>query len=301
MQTNIFPKIYEEQLNERTNEKIEAATNESARRNSSLKSKSYDAKRTIELYSKIGLDLDGVGKWLGIGFLASVILGLFVENVFEDDLSLSFYFGIIIITMIICAIIKVKINMAYNNKRLSESTKREAELTAEIDAEESKLKKEIENIKANALREQQEYIRQFEQNARDMSVQFAESDLAKEVIEWMTEGFCKTIDAADRRSHVEKILVPFVFNIYTDKITCNLGTYDFELHRCRNLSSPVEQTALARALVSAIQLNIIMKYPKDASGTDVTISIDYSYTEEHPVTTITYVAPNGNYETVKGW
>lgn len=302
MQTDIFPKIYEEQLNERTYERVEAAKNESTNRKRTLDSELYKAKHTIKLYSKMGLDLDGVGKWLVIGFLASAFLGASASPLFEEnDFGLFFYFGIIIITMLICAIFKIKSNMKYNDKQLSESRNREADLSAELDGEESKLKKEIENIKANALREQQEYTRQFEQNAQDMSVRFAESDLAKEVIEWMTEGFCKTIDAADRRSHIEQIIVPFVFNVYTNKITCNLGTYDFETHRCRNLNSPVEQTALARAIVSAIQLNIIMKYPQDASGTSISINIDYSYTEEYPATTVTYVAPNGNYEKVKEW
>ena len=117
----------------------------------------------------------------------------------------------------------------------------------------------------------------------------------------MTNGFCKTIDAADRRGHVEKITVPFVFNVFVDKITCNLGTFDFELKRCRSLNNPLEQTALARAIVSAIQLNIIMRYPKDSSGTDVSIDISYSYTDEYSATTITYVAPNGHYKAVRGW
>lgn len=89
--------------------------------------------------------------------------------------------------------------------------------------------------------------------------------------------------------------------MYTNKITCNLGTYDFEIKRCSNLTSPIEQTALARAIASAIQLNIVMKYPQDESGTSISIYIDYNYSTECPTTTVTYVAPNGNYRAVEKW
>ena len=300
MQTNVFPKIYEEQLKERTDEQIEKATNASNSKKNSLDSQRFDISRRIE--RKIKLGPGGIRTGLIVGFFASFVPCMIIDTVDgESDLAFISCYVALAVMMILGAVISANIHRSIFNKELYAMRKSEADITAQIDEEESRFKKEIESIKTNALREQQEYTGQFEKNAQDMSVQFAESELAKEVIEWMTQGFCKTIDSANRQSHVEQIIIPFAFNIHTEKITCNLGTYDFELHRCRNLNSPVEQTALARAIVSAIQLDIIMKYPKDASGTDVTINIDYSYTEEYPVTTITYVAPNGNYETVRGW
>ena len=134
-----------------------------------------------------------------------------------------------------------------------------------------------------------------------MSVRYSESKLATEVIDWMSKGFSKTIDASDRRSHIEKINVPFSFKVYPDKISCPLGTYDFEIKRCANLNSPLEQTALARAIASSIQLNITMKYPKDASGTDFVLDIAYAYSENYVSISIIYTAPNGNYKPVKQW
>lgn len=291
MQTNVFPKIYETQTNERTNEQIEVATNESNNRIKSLNEEKNRVSRHTKDASFLVCLLVGVK----YGFFVSWVPCFIIAGFGLEGMA-SFF-----VAFLICVIIVTIIFKKMDNANVSANRRRQASIIDELAAEESGIEKKVENIKANALREQKEYTSQFEKNAQDMSVQFAESELAKEVIEWMTQGFCKTIDSANRQSHVEEILVPFVFNIYTDKITCNLGTYDFELHRCRNLSSPVEQTALARAIVSAIQLYIIMKYPKDASGTDVTINIDYSYTEEYPITTITYVAPNGNYEAVKGW
>lgn len=134
-----------------------------------------------------------------------------------------------------------------------------------------------------------------------MSVQFAESQLASEVIDWMTNGYAKAIDSADRRSYIERINVPFLFKVYFDEITCNLGTFYFEIKRCANLNSPVEQTALSRAIASAIQLNVTMKYPKDASGTDVVTDISYSYGADYVEVRLNYSAVNGNYEAVRDW
>lgn len=157
------------------------------------------------------------------------------------------------------------------------------------------------DIKERAEKERQEYLKAFEAEAQTRSVKFADSELAQEVITWMSEGFFRNIDAADRRSHIEQISVPFLFSIYAHKITCNLGTYDFELKRCENLKSAIDQTALARAIASTIQLNVMMKYPNDISGTAISIMIEYTYNDDCVNALISYVAPNGNYKTVKSW
>lgn len=145
------------------------------------------------------------------------------------------------------------------------------------------------------------YAETFEKATQEMSIQYAASSLAQGVISWMTDGFCKTIDAADRRPHIESINVPFVFDVYTNKITCNLGTFDFELQRCRNLNSPLEQAALARAIASSIQLNVIKKYPQDVTGSPVDVSISFSYAQDRPIVTVSYVAQNYNYKPVADW
>ena len=183
----------------------------------------------------------------------------------------------------------------------------------EIERIEAESKNTINRLKLEYENKYNEYVHSFDSLVQEQSVRLAESELAIEVIEWMTDGFSKTIDAVDRRPHIERIDVPFVFSVYTNKITCNLGTYDFEIKRCSELKSPIQQTALAKAIASAIQVNIMMKYPQDISGTDVSINIEYEYkceslyengetkNNEYPDVKITYVAPNGNYQSVKEW
>ena len=170
-----------------------------------------------------------------------------------------------------------------------------------IEEEQKNFEESIEEIKRENELRFSEYVKLFEKKAQDLSINYAESTVAVEVIDWMTDGFSKTVDSADRRSHIQEISVPFAFRTYRNKIECQLGTFDFEIKRCDELRNPLEQTALARAIAAAVQLNITMKYPEDVSGTDVVTNIFYTYNDDNVVTTITYTALNGNYKETRGW
>ncbi len=209
--------------------------------------------------------------------------------------------GLGMVTGIIIGAFWMMVGYSIKKAKINDYAVEQFNINVRIKDEKYALEKEIKKIQSDAEIEKSKYSTEFENNAQKLSIEFAESELAKEVIEWMTNGFCETIDAADRQSYVEKIEVPFIFNVYTDKITCNLGIFDFEVKRCRNLRNPLEQTALARAIAAAIQLNIIMKYPKDVTGTDVMIEISYSYQTNCTQTIISYIALNGNYEAVRSW
>ena len=122
------------------------------------------------------------------------------------------------------------------------------------------------------------------------------------MISWMTNGFARTINAADRRAHIQTINVPFRFSVYANRITCNLGEYNFELQRCNNLPNGLAQAALSRAVATAIRLNITMQFPKDPSGTAIVTNISSQYKNDDSVeATIVYSAPNGFYKPVQSW
>lgn len=283
METNLFPHIYNQQVDKRTREKINTARGQNHSRINSINQQHT---------SKPSGDGTILGWILGVvGGFVSCTCVTFNSGDFGSGLNALF------IIPLICGLLGWVINES--SKSSYESN--EADIASRISKSNNELNAEIQRIEGEAESEKQRYLFAFESNAKNMSVQFAESELAKEVIEWMTSGFAKIIDSADRRAHVEQIVVPFQFKVYANAIACNLGTYDFVLKRCRNLTSQLEQTALARAIAAAIQLNIIMKYPKDVSGKDISIKIDYSFSNDCPVTTITYVAPNGNYEVARSW
>lgn len=278
-----FPTAYKQALDQRTAQRIR---DEEARSNNQQNS----------IRQRLGKKPDGSEYTLGVGFVGFVI-GFFIccRNDANGTLgsTLGTWLLCTIIGLVIGAIISSSVSKSYDE------SVRAANRSAEREKEQSVRNKE--KIRADAEKEYRDYIAQFKAAAQSMSVQFAESQLAVEVIEWMTQGFAKEIDSADRRSHVERIDVPFMFQVYFSKITCNLGTFDFEIKRCRNLQSPLEQTALSRAIASAIQLNITMKYPKDASGTGIVTNINYAYGADYVKTTVTYSAANGNYKPVRDW
>lgn len=171
----------------------------------------------------------------------------------------------------------------------------------EVDKESKRSNEAITKMYNDAEREIKSYKINFEAEAERLSIKYSKSRLATEVIDWMSKGFSKTIDTADRRSHIKSIDVPFSFKVYPNKISCPFGTYDFEIKRCANLNSPLEQAAIARAIASTIRLNITMKYPKDASGTDHVFYISYTYEENYVIASVLYTAPNGYYRPVQQW
>ena len=286
MQVNLFP---EEQKTIFEKEREMEISNENQRSREEISRLQKEVPQSAPKLDPAGDFFSGICMGLAFGFFPCICV------LSSAGMGAGFW------TWVICALIGGFIVMS-RGKASYESLgyKIEANKRAQ-ENERKRLERKIEEINSTYKKKYEDYLKTFEFTAQQNSVKFAESKLAKEVIEWMTEGFSKTIDATDRRSHIERINVPFAFNVYTDKITCNLGTYDFEIKRCSNLTSPIEQTALARAIASAIQLNIVMKYPQDESGTSISIDIDYNYSAESPTTTVTYVAPNGNYRVVEKW
>lgn len=284
MKINQFPHDYEKQAKMNAQRKVSDE-------------RSLSDSRIDNIRKGILKPVDSFTWFFGGGFIGFII-GFFVccgvcDATEEYGVSFATWLGITVVCGIIGVIIAASVNSSRNNS--------EKEADNEIELEKSRCEEAIKQINDDVKNEINLYKSKFEVEAQQMSVRYSESKLATEVVDWMTNGFSKTIDASDRRSHVEKIKVPFSFKVYADKISCPLGIFDFEIKRCANLNSPLEQTALSRAIASSIQLNITMKYPKDASGTDFVLDITYDYSENYVLTSIIYTAPNGNYRSVQQW
>ena len=161
----------------------------------------------------------------------------------------------------------------------------------------------IELLTKRAQQDCEEYAKNFEQSVQEKSVHFVKGSLVQMIAEQMASIFSKYVDTADRRKHIPNINIPFSFQVFRNKITFPLGTFDFEIERCRALGDCAEQAALSMAIASSVQTDIVMKYPQDKSGTDIDVSIRYTYGGEYgPATaTITYSAPNGNFMNVQDW
>lgn len=284
MKISEFPHQYANKVRASTNEKINKERALSSSRKETIR------KGISKKTDSAGWGFGGAGIGFVVGFFACC--GVCFENE-EVGPALATWVGVTIVCAIIGVFIAGFINSNHDNSVENANN--------EVKHEESRCEDAIKKINKDAEHECDLYRTEFEAEAQKMSVRYAESKLATEVIDWMSKGFSKTIDASDRRSHIERIDAPFSFKVYPDKISCPLGTYDFEIKRCANLNSPLEQTAIARAIASSIRLNITMKYPKDASGTDYVLYISYTYEGNYVSASVLYTAPNGNYRPVQQW
>lgn len=160
---------------------------------------------------------------------------------------------------------------------------------------------ELKRIENENHKKYMDYINEFERIAAENTVKYAESQLTNEIIEWVSKGFCKTINAADRREHIDFIRVPYVLKVYPNKVECNHGVYDFVEKRCQNLETPIDQTAFCMAIAVEVRLNVAMEYPKDITGTDVSFNISYHYRDNYVECELRYTAPNGNFTSARNW
>ena len=86
-----------------------------------------------------------------------------------------------------------------------------------------------------------------------------------------------------------------------NKLEKKIFVFDFEKNRCQSISSPVDMAALARSISTHMNLELIMKYSQDMSGTVPTIKMRNSYDITNTITSVNYVAPNGNYKQTQTW
>jgi hypothetical protein len=265
MQFNQFPYSFLQELDRVTNQKINQVTQQ---KNEAIHRLNTNNNNTVHnLSSSKNTSEPKYGQFAGGGFITGLVIGAFVcftngdaidaKINFSDSIGSAFMFWLMfgaigaVIGLILCGLVASAQNGS--NRSIDNQIETAKNNTEQRIADETKRCEEaIQKIRDDANYQYQNYLSGFNAEAQKMSVRFAESPLAVEVIDWMTNGFAKTIDAADRRSHIQEINIPFVFRTYRNKIECNLGTFDFEIKRCDELETPLEQTALTRAIASAI-------------------------------------------------
>lgn len=240
-------------------------------------------------YAPLFMGFFGAVLGVVIGFVVGAVADLIIHNHDYDYISYVIFGGsIVLLTSIGVIGGAVTVRSENRARRQIEMERANTEyITARI-IDESKQKTA-------------DYLNLFEQEVKAKTDVYAESSLAKEVTLWMCEPFAESIANAERDSYIEKIDVPFNYNVFSDRITSNIGTFDFKKNRCENLGSRVEQAALARALAAAIQLEISIRFPQDSSGPDNRIDIKTSYGKDSADVEILYSAENGYYKPIRSW
>ena len=157
------------------------------------------------------------------------------------------------------------------------------------------------------------YRLSFAEEVRKQSLRFANSKLIDTIIDnWAAPCFSELIDEADRSAQIEKIMLCASLSVHTDRIRFSgaregidksdvTSEFHFETHRCRELTSPLEQAAICHALASKLQVALMLKYPQDPSGSVPELTMSESDTETAAVVNFVYRAANLDYQAIEEW
>lgn len=220
-------------------------------------------------------------------------LGLTVTNENRTGVIQAIFFGtpaLIFFAIGISGSIYTEIRNSVCEKEIS---KIEASRDAKIEKLRRQELEEIQDIQEECQREIDEYRMRYEKARRQDSIRYANSSVAQEVIQILSDGFKKHIGASDRRPHVEEIVVPFSFKVFRDKIESPYGTYDFKIERISELTNFDEQASLANAIAQNVHTEIITSYPCDISGGEIEpLEIHFAYENEYVEASMIYKAAN---------
>ena len=279
------PKEYERELKNKAQNQIQILNNEKHDKITVLDDKvqKLNKKKSLTLFSILMAILIPVH-----GTVALILLIDYERN----PLILLYIFAILILVSLSTTII-IAIGRSKKIKKINKQIKSiEEEYTRKIKA-----------VNKQAEDSMKKYLYLYKNKVNEKSVSFANSELAKEIIELLSTEFAKNINSLRRTSNIQFIIYTYSFKVYYNKITSGYALrYDFDEHRCRNLEDIAEQEALAKILATQVQLNTMMDYSEDPTGTPTKLNIDYVYSNDNSVEVrMEYSAVNGNYEQVRNW
>lgn len=141
----------------------------------------------------------------------------------------------------------------------------------------------------------QSYAASFEQAVKAVVQRFVSNKTTEEIGDRIAAGFLDTIERAPRGDDQKDVLASCSFTVYADQIQYGSGVFHFSQNHCANLSSPVEQAALAQAIAAHIEIRVMEKYGKDPCGSVPRITISSSDAALSRTVTVQYAAANTNY------
>jgi hypothetical protein len=231
------------------------------------------------LYKKL-LNKDSLKKYWAIFVF---LFGVFSEGLFDLHDDDGIIFNIIWIACILLGIVFSKIRKKSLKLQISYESK-----TTELEQKTKLLQ--------NMMNDSTVYEKGFEEKVKQMSVQLMDSAVVDRIVDWLSEKYFKPIETADRKPHIESIKIPFVIQVFKNKIVSPSGVFDFVEECCQLLNSPLEQCAVCHAIAAKLDLQTHTRITEDPSGTPYTVEQEYSNDNEAAIVTITYSAVNGHYK-----
>ncbi len=148
-----------------------------------------------------------------------------------------------------------------------------------------KKKSDIDNEYRNKI---SDYKRDFYAESDKRTIKFAGNPVTDEIIHWMAEVIINDIGAADRGAQASAVHKVLNFSVTEEKVTTAFGNYVFIDHRISNLTDAAETMALAKAVGTGLQTEIMAKYPTDPMGTPARVNAAYTDEEHAALGRVTY-------------
>lgn len=228
----------------------------------------------------------GVGGLIAGSFMCVGIALLGVET---GLIPLTFFFGLPIVGTV----------MAYRSSITTkkDKEKKDRSMAELLQRHESAVKK----IQDEVDLECREFDEGFEKEVSYKIEDFPQPPISQSWIQEFTNEFARKILSADRSSGIEKIEISFAMRTYTEELCSEQNKYLITKSMFRPLEGFAEQTALARSVASAVQVEVMTLLASNPSDSQYDISMDETYEGKAAVITLIYRAKNDHFQEMRNW
>lgn len=237
------------------------------------------------------------GTFVGIVVLVIVVVVPFVvcvqvcNNVSDDNIWNKGFVGIIVglVSMAITGV--VLWGVAFLISSICSRTKNRATNQFREEAEhkmaEERNKKRI-DIENSFRHKEATYKKEFYEESDRRTAKFAGNPVTDEIVNWMAEILAQEINKAERGPQTIAVQRKLEFSIVEEKVKTHFGEYVFVDHRVSDLADAADAMALAKAVGTGLQAEIMARFPIDPMGTPVKVNAAYTDGEHMALGRVNY-------------
>ena len=121
-----------------------------------------------------------------------------------------------------------------------------------------------------------EYKKEFYEESDKRTPKFVGNAVTDEIIQWMAAVIINDINTANRGPQISSVQKVLNFKVTEDEVATSFGNYIFIQHRISNLVDAAETMALAKAIGTGLQTEIMAQFPMDPMGTPARVNASYT-------------------------
>lgn len=159
----------------------------------------------------------------------------------------------------------------------------------------------VKKIQDKVNLECREFDAGFEKEVSYKIEDFPQPPISQSWVQKFAKEFKYKISSADRGNGIEKIEISFTMRIYAEELFSEQNKYMIMKEMFRPLEGFAEQTALARSVASAVQVEVMMLLASNPSDSQYDISMDETYEGKAAVITLIYRAKNDHFQEMRSW